>query len=101
MLREVVTLAVIGLGVVAVFAILVTAATIGTTMSSEESKGDGATQSGPLVATPAGTKLPLVGPEKIMSKKEYGTCVGPLQPKIRWGCDREVCMEAREAAVWP
>ena len=32
-------------------------------------------------------KLPIQGPESIMSKKEHGTSKTPVQKNLRWGCD--------------
>ena len=34
-----------------------------------------------------GAKLPIVGPESIMSPKAHGTSDKPVQSKLRWGCD--------------
>lgn len=73
-------------------ALLASAVTIGGAMSADEAKDDaaaGETQSGPLSAVPKGTKLPVTCPDTIMDKKAHGTCVGPLQKELRWGCDAE------------
>ena len=59
-------------------------------LGEEEEAKSPATESGPLVKMPAGTTLPVTAPDTIMSKKAHGTCSGPLQKELRWGCSHEV-----------
>jgi hypothetical protein len=37
----------------------------------------------------ASSKLPLYAEESVMSAKAHGTSAGPVQPNLRWGCDRD------------
>ena len=36
------------------------------------------------------SNFPIYGSEEIMSKKKHGTSDGPVQSKLRWGCDPEL-----------
>lgn len=48
------------------------------------------------------TKLPVVGPESLMSAKAHGTCSEPVQSVLRWGCSvkkaDEICCFNRHYA---
>mmetsp|Transcript_2019 Transcript_2019/g.6060 ORF Transcript_2019/g.6060 Transcript_2019/m.6060 type:complete len:87 (-) Transcript_2019:28-288(-) len=36
-----------------------------------------------------GEPLPIIAPEEVMAQKEHGTCTGPPQEDLRWGCSFE------------
>lgn len=35
-------------------------------------------------------RLPIMGPESIMQRKQHGTSNACVQQNLRWGCDRKV-----------
>jgi hypothetical protein len=47
-------------------------------------------------------KLPVVGPESIMSAKAHGSTAAPVQKDLRWSCDNkkadEICSKNRHYA---
>ena len=47
-----------------------------------------AAMSSSAAAAAAPPSLPIMAPDAIMLPRAHGTCVGPVQAKLRWGADR-------------